>query len=229
MYCPKCGSQTVENQRFCKTCGTNLQMIYDALGGSDTGKGPLGIDFDALTRSAMNFADSWKAGWSDMTAGSEARRATNPALIKPTEVQLKKLPKPKEWLSYSWQHNLRDGLISLLSGAGLAAILYYVGKTAINDGVVTSIQESLRTPINGLERMVGLIWLFALIPVLKGIAQIIYAAFFADSIHKLTERFVPPPQEREPAPPDYARLNETPPSVTEGTTKIFEEAQKDRI
>jgi hypothetical protein len=70
-----------------------------------------------------------------------------------------------------------------------------------------------------------MIWLVALIPVLKGIAQILYAAFFAESIASLTERFLPPqPVEHRPAVQEYIPLNETPTSVTERTTQFFDDA-----
>jgi hypothetical protein len=35
MYCPKCGAQS-DNVRFCRSCGTNLVLVSDAL--SDTGQ-----------------------------------------------------------------------------------------------------------------------------------------------------------------------------------------------
>ncbi|HET9532169.1 MAG TPA: hypothetical protein VFQ92_17550, partial [Blastocatellia bacterium] len=139
----------------------------------------------------------------------------------------KRMPKPKEWLGYSWQHNLRDGLISLFSGVGLGIFLYYMAQIAINDGAIRSIEEIPNVDIRGIEPLVRMIWLVGLIPVLKGIAQILYAAFFAESIASLTEKFLPP-QTVEPRPPvqEYIPLNETPTSVTERTTQFFEDASR---
>ena len=78
------------------------------------------------------------------------------------------------------------------------------------------------------------IWLLPLISALKGVAQIIYAAFFGESMGTLAERFTPPLRleqpkiEQELPSNDTADFSEPPPSVTEHTTKIFEEAQPDR-
>jgi hypothetical protein len=70
--------------------------------------------------------------------------------------------------------------------------------------------------------------MIALIPVLKGIAQILYAAFFGESLAKLAERFLPPPQaEPERTTSGFARLEEPMPSVTEHTTQFFEEASRE--
>jgi len=44
MFCPKCGGESLEGQRFCKACGTNLQLINDAIrtGDSPAGKRSVG-------------------------------------------------------------------------------------------------------------------------------------------------------------------------------------------
>ena len=63
MFCPKCGSESLETQRFCKACGTNLQLINDALRTGDTPQGPFGINVDELTKNAVDFAKSWKTSW----------------------------------------------------------------------------------------------------------------------------------------------------------------------
>jgi len=51
---------TVEGQKFCKACGTNIQLINDAIKSGDSAQAPFGIDVDALTRNAKEFAESWK-------------------------------------------------------------------------------------------------------------------------------------------------------------------------
>ena len=33
MYCPKCGTQNIENASFCRACGTNLSLVPQALTG----------------------------------------------------------------------------------------------------------------------------------------------------------------------------------------------------
>ena len=143
-------------------------------------------------------------------------------------------------MSYSWQHNLRNGLVSLFWGTGLGIVLYYLGRTVLDNGLIGQLEEATGKQIQGLEPLVRMIWLIALLPVLKGLAQIIYAAFFGESMATLAERFTPQPAALQEAPasirqdtapvgqPEPARVFDAPsgppPSVTEHTTHIFEEA-----
>lgn len=256
MFCPKCGGESLEAQRFCKACGTNLQLINNALSGSDSPQGPFGIDVEALAKNAKDFAQSWKTSWSGahmkMGAGDlhgsrsadaweERRIAREIRKQAREEARRQNLPKPKEYMSYSWQHNLRNGLVSLFWGTGLGVVLYYLSQNAINDGLIQRIEESSNGHVQGLEPLVRMIWMIALLPVLKGLAQIFYAAFFGESMATLTARFTPPPlleepkpflrqdtapvAEREPVPRNYEPSIEPPPSVTEHTTHFFDESQ----
>jgi hypothetical protein len=257
MFCPKCGGESLETQRFCKACGTNLQLINNALSGGDSPQGPFGIDVEALAKNARDFAQSWKTSWSGAhlkvgvndlhgprsDEAREERRITREIKKQAREeARRQNLPKPKEYMSYSWQHNLRNGLVSLFWGTGLGIVLYYLSQNAIDAGLIGHIEEQSRGHVQGLEPVVRMIWLIALLPVLKGLAHIIYAAFFGESMATLTARFTPPPLleepqpflrqdtapviEREPVPRSYdPSMVEPPPSVTEHTTHIFEEDQ----
>jgi hypothetical protein len=281
MFCPKCGIKSIdEEQRFCKSCGTNLQAVNDALGGGEGKTGVLGINVGNIVKSVKENIDvdtivkSVKDSVSDITINRDTRRngrrPSRPsarsirrsiekqasgdgkyehwlkyeeAKTKVAEEKAKRqqmqMPKPKEWLAYSWQHNLKVGLKDLLTGAGLGALLYYLGRVAIDAGVIQTIQDEAHRPINGLEQGFRLLWLIAAFPILTGIGKIIYAAFFGESIATLADRFAPriiqeSPAEnsipsRDTAPqgfvsPTMNALSEPPPSVTEGTTKFFEDA-----
>ena len=250
MFCPKCGGESVEGQRFCKACGTNLQLINDALSSGTGAHGPFGLDVDALTRNAKEFADSWKKGWNPKVVGvkidqsrvDSIRNAREERRQAREEARRRNLPKPREYMSYSWQHNLRSGLVSLFWGTGLGVFLYYLGKTVIDAGLVQQLEANPNVPVHGLDMVVRMMWLIALLPVLKGAARIIFASFFAESMATLTERFTPKPLaleaqpasirqdtapvvERETASRSYEPSHEPPPSVTEHTTHIFEESQ----
>jgi hypothetical protein len=249
MYCPKCGGESLEAQKFCKACGTNLQLINDALSGGE-GPHPFGIDVDALAKNAREFARSFKtnvgvvAGGRTSAADARERYRVSREVRRQAreEARRQNVPKPKEYMSYSWQHNLRNGLVSLFWGAGLGVVLFYLGQTAIDDGLIGRLVEWSQGHVQGVEPLVRIIWLIALLPALKGLAHIIYAAFFAESMATLTTRFTPPPLaleeprpflrqdtapvvERETAPKNYEPSFEPPPSVTEHTTHIFDESQ----
>jgi hypothetical protein len=263
MFCPKCGTEPLtEDQRYCKSCGTNLHAVNDAL---ERGEGKTGVfsnivksvkdnvDVDAIIENVKKSVEDVKINNHPHRIGHYIRKANREgqydrwleyeqAKTKIAEEKAKRkdlqTPKPKEWLAYSWQHNLRQGLISLFSGAGLGFFLYYLGRVAIESGVIQQIEAEAGHSINGLEQAFRLVWLISIFPVLKGLGKIIYAAFFAESIATLAERFAPRTeplqtdpinQSRNTAPqafvsPTMEALQEPPPSVTEGTTKFFEEA-----
>ena len=252
MFCPKCGVDSLEAQRFCKACGTNLQLINDALRTGDSPAGPFGFDAEALAKNARDFAQSFKAGWSGATAkisagewpsrsdSSERHRIAREVRRQAREeARRQNLPKPKEYMSYSWQHNLKNGLMSLFWGAGLGIFLYYMSQSAISNGVLERIEEASRGRVQGIEPLVRIFWMIALLPMLKGLAQIIYAAFFGESMATLTERFTPraaleepqpfikhdtaPVNDREPARQSFEHTE--PPSVTEHTTHFFDEGK----
>src|SRR5690349_7821958 len=44
MYCPKCGSQNVENVQFCRSCGSNLGLVSQALEGKLPEQAPSSVD-----------------------------------------------------------------------------------------------------------------------------------------------------------------------------------------
>ena len=248
MYCPKCGAESANGQKFCKTCGTNLQLINSALSGTGGAQGPFGIDLEALKQSALEFRDSWKSGWSEHKAGEIHR-----GIVRDTrrqirdELKRRNFPNPNQWMSYSWQHNLRSGLMSLLGGAGLGVFLYYMGHAGIESHFLDGIHELTDGLKNGIEYWMRIIWLIALIPMLKGLGQIFYASFFAESMATLSDRYTvrgpltsdqtdpltreqtgPLPTQPQPEPRSFAELNEPPASVTENTTKFFEEANAQR-
>ncbi len=228
MFCPKCSSEVVEGQKFCKACGTNMQLVTDAINRSDDTLSQFGIDVEALKRNATEFVRNMKAGIVVKGDWKNKERVERHLERQRKRERERHLPKPKDWLPYSWQHNLKHGLISLFTGAGLGFLLYYIGRVMINEGTIADIEAAAGQHIRGLETLMSLLWMIALIPVLKGLAQIIYAAFFGESLSKLAEKFLPPPQaEPERTTAGFGRLEEPMPSVTENTTQFFEETSRE--
>ena len=226
MYCPKCGNDSPEGNRFCKACGANLQIVSDAMEGKHAPLvlGQLGIDVEKIRRSAArHLANGLRypkaaedAQPSDHTTATSERQQRREA-----KRQRDRQPRPKEWLRYSWQHNLRDGLMSLFGGAGFGAVLYFVSRTLSEMGVLSRLESE--SHVHGLEMMIRLVWLFAAIPMVKGISQILYAAFFAESIATLSDRFIPKSQLGQIEAPQKSYISSVPPaSVTEQTTNILE-------
>jgi hypothetical protein len=262
MYCPKCGAEAVEGQRFCKACGTNLQLIISIVKGGGKGPGPWNFDPEELKRNVTDFVDSWKrgfqheqvqkwkTGWGDYQKGQPYRQSARELRRRAREeVRRRNLPQPGQWMKYSRQHNFKEGLVHLFGGAGMAFVFSKIGQEVLNSGVIQQIPNIHDAQARGLEGLAHIFWLFMLIPLLKGLGQIIYATFFAESMQSLTERFTIPAEElrrdggatepafeRNTAPQatasaatrDFEQLNEPPPSVTENTTQFFEEARARR-
>jgi hypothetical protein len=258
MYCPKCGVEAVEGQRFCKACGTNLQLINNALSSGGKGPGPWNFDPEEIKRNITDFVDSWKKGihhehaekwradWDQYKKGRPYRQSEVARRRRAKdEVRRRNLPTPGQWMKYSRQHNFKEGLKSLFGGAGLSFLFYKLGEEVIKADLINQIPGIDPPQAHGLEVLARIFWLFMLIPVLKGLGQLIYGAFFAESLATLSERYTIPagelsrsdqatepsirrstaPQAPVSAPTnEFGRLAEAPPSVTENTTQFFEEA-----
>lgn len=258
MYCPKCGVEAVAGQRYCKACGTNLQLINNALDSGGKGPGAWNFDPEEIKRNVTDFVDSWKKGlphdpaqkwkadWEQYKKGRPYRQSDRDRRRRARdEVRRRNLPQPGQWMKYSRQHNFKEGLISLFSGAGLSFLFFKLGQEVLNSGIIHEIPRIQDSQVHGLEVLARIFWLLMLIPVLKGLGQLIYATFFAESLATLTERYTIPADElsradqvTEPSVPrstapqapvsepthEFEQLAEAPPSVTENTTKFFEEA-----
>jgi len=237
MFCPKCGAESLDGQRFCKSCGTNLQLINNALRGGEGGQAIHGVDLEALKQNAIEFAKSWKDGWSgnvgpNVRAGMMRGRTTREIRRREREeARNRNLPRPKDWMTYSWQHNLRNGLLSLFWGGGLGVLLYYLGHNVVSWGAFNDIPNLTPSRLDAIQHAASVAWMIAIFPVVKGLAQIIYAVF-AESMKTLSDRYTIPaevdheprglPREQEAAPTSYPRLDVPPASVTEHTTEFFD-------
>jgi hypothetical protein len=261
MFCPKCAGEATEGQKFCKACGTNLELVNNALGSGDDTLAQLRLDLDGLKVSLMQGGKSigeavrreaqkysrhnWRHGrrgrrtdpniwWEGLNRSKspETGKIESATTSQPPDPELY-LPRPKEWLKYSRQHNLRDGLVSLLGGGAAGFVLYYIGQIVIHAGVLETLDS--RYGVKGVDQVVAMAWLIALIPVLKGFGQLLYAIFFAESIKNIARNYrvdsTPVQPLREPASlvapsPDVAEPNVSPPaSVTERTTNILDKSE----
>jgi hypothetical protein len=231
MFCPKCSTESNDSQKFCKACGTNLQLVSDALGKGADSLGQLRVDVESLNRKAAEFAKGLKPEWENFWKTNGPGHMPGPIKIRSHESRHEARQQepphkrlPRNWLSYSWQHSLKNGLTSLLAGAGTAGVLFYFGRAAIDSGTISDLEVLAR--VRGLGQIASLLWLLGAVPALKGLGQIFYAAFFAPSIFKLAERLMPPTAAPvEVSSPDYSAIGEAPSSVTEHTTQFFGESK----
>jgi hypothetical protein len=260
MFCPHCAAEATDGQKFCKGCGTNLEVVNSALGPKDDVVAQIRKDLDGLKVSFMQSGKSigdavrreaqrygrqnWRYNrrsrhhhdpnlWWDATDRSRPAETGKMSQATPTEPVDPELylPRPKDWLRYSRQHNLRDGLITLLGGAAFGFVLYYIGQIVIQAGVLESLDS--RYGVRGVDQVVAMAWLIALIPLLKGFGQLIYGVFFAESIRNIARSYIPetvqpakvapafPVQATEIPDPGFS----APASVTERTTNILDKSE----
>jgi hypothetical protein len=260
MFCPTCAVEATEGQKFCKACGTNLEIVNSALGRGDDTLAQLRLDLDglkvnlmqggksigeAVKREAQKYSrHNWRhqrrprrthpnLWWEGLNRqNSPETGKIDAATTQPPDPELY-LPRPKEWLKYSRQHNLRDGLVSLLGGAAAGFVLYYLGQIVIQSGVLETLDS--RYGVKGVDQVVAMAWIIALIPVLKGFGQLIYAIFFAESIRSIAHSYKPerapaqPIREPAPLPAQAAEMTDSnlspPASVTERTTNILDKSE----
>jgi hypothetical protein len=235
MFCPKCASQAVEGQRFCRNCGTNLGAIVDAMEGK---RGPL--DFDSLKEDLRQLGSSLRAGFEEArqnlkktqrlshsaTAGEaatpqikvwgwktgEEEKPRYPAKPAAAQVKVKEKHRPRPR-----KYSLQQAMLSIFSGSAMSAALYYLLNTAAGSGLLGSLERVLLrqdpdfSDVTGLAQVVQALWIVGLIPVAKGVAHLINGIFFAPKPagEAADEPPVPAPG-FIPQPPSYARIGGSP-------------------
>jgi len=217
MYCPKCASQIVDGQHYCRNCGLKLGVIVEAMEGR--GRGP--FDFETLKRDLRDLGSNLREGFEEARAFKNTRKLNKtPAASAPGSPQdlsfeigrsleigksvwanefSKALKKMK--LAHSRKYSLQQATLSIFGGGAMMAVWYYLLEAAANSGLFRNLEliilEKTEAPIFGLIPVIQMLWLLGLIPVARGVAHLINGIFFAPKLEK----------EPEPQPgftPDFA-------------------------
>ena len=223
MYCPKCAAQAVPNQRFCRSCGTNLGVILDAIDGKQPGQ----IDFEALKNNLRELGANLRAGFEQASAGfkntkrldqtpsSQVNQQMNqPGNFPPPHVvmadmarDLKSFTKHEvKWrlnkvrTANSRKYSLQQATLSIFGGGAWMLIWQKLLEAAFGSGLLNSLEtlilQKTRWEVVGLVPIFRMLWLLGLIPVAKGVAHLINGIFFAP---KPGDQ----PEEPEFQPPTY--------------------------
>lgn len=222
MYCPKCATQAVPGQRFCRSCGTNLGVILDAVEGKQ--RGP--IDFETLKNDLRELGSNLRAGFEQASATIKGTKKLDqnqpvsplaqPGNFPPPQMvmadltrDLKKSIKKevgkglfKVHVANSRKYSLQHAALSLFGGGAWMFILHRFLEEAYGSGLLASLEQLIQqkgdAPVTGLVPLFRLFWLIGLIPVAKGVAHLVNGIFFAPK---------PEPEEPEepviPAAPGY--------------------------
>jgi hypothetical protein len=229
VYCPRCASEAVEGQRFCRNCGMNLGVILDAREGQ---RGP--IDFESLKSDLRELGASLRSGFEEARQGiKRTQRFAPPAAPTPPAP-----PAPatapvalgSEWVkpvraAGTRRYSFQQATLGIIGGAASSGVLYYFCNEAANSGLVASIVNSIlavnpQLELTGVEPVFRTLWMFGLVGVAKGAAHLLNGIFFAPKPERVIVERRPPAPDPVPAPARYIPPDN---SVTEDPTERFAE------
>lgn len=216
MFCPKCAAQAVPNQRFCRSCGTNLGVILDAIDGKQPGQ----IDFEALKNNLRELGSNLRAGFEQASAGFKNTKrpdqnplAGQPASFPPPQVVMADLTRDlknsirkevgkglkKVRAANSRKYSLQQAALSMFSGGAWMLVWHRILDEAFGSGLLASLEAAILDKTNltivGLVPVFRLLWLLGAIPITKGLAHLLNGIFFAPAQEELEseEEIVPQP------------------------------------
>jgi hypothetical protein len=225
MYCPKCGTESSSDQRFCRSCGANLKVIgkavvlSEAIARSDRGPIP---KLKEMMESAKikKTTDDVSSALDQMSLDIEKTHAGKESAQQPWWTQFKDDRTPQR----RREDHLVKGSISLFSGIGLMVFLYYFSASL----VLKIPPETLAKLPFELEPVLKVIWLVGLLPALSGFGRILAGLMIKPTPLKSLEagETFQPAREvteatRTPIAQGFTTLEEQPMSVVENTTKTL--------
>jgi hypothetical protein len=170
MYCPQCGTESQSTQ-YCRVCGANLKVIGKAVSLSEaiarSDRGPLpkikemvkGLKAEYLTEEVTRALDRMDHELGQIT--SEVKR--------PNQRRARLSFRKKKTAAERREAHITKGVVSLCSGIGLSAFLYFLSAVLV-----------LKLPPHIIDQIpfeigpvVHMIWLFGLLPATAGIGHIL--------------------------------------------------------
>jgi len=176
MFCPQCGTQSPDELKFCRTCGSNLKVISKAVTLSE-----------AIARS-----DSVPAKVKDLVKNLKIEKVTDEvarAMEKVSQEITHTAGDHREWVRArsrdEIRHELRRrrkektadqrrerlltrGFVTMFSGIGLGVFLYIIGHSVVLNLPPDQISK---IPFD-LPSLLHVLWLIGLIPTLTGFGRV---------------------------------------------------------
>jgi zinc-ribbon domain len=203
LYCPRCGREIVEGQRFCKNCGIKVGVILDAI--ADRQHSP--FDIESLKRDLKELGNSLRAGFEEATsikrtrklegAGVAPAQGANPVQMPNWTREFNKaLNKVKA--AHSRKYSFQLATLSILGGGAWMLVWSRLLSVAEESGLFRSIEaiifQQTGAQVYGLSEFLGMIWLLGAIPVARGVAHLINGIFIAPRrIEQEVEQINPAP------------------------------------
>ena len=217
MFCPQCGTDSLSEQRFCRSCGANLKVIGKAVSLSEaiarSDRNPLTKLKDLMESAKV------KQVTEDVSRALEqmSQQISGPAKSERESTKLawwqRKEPTPAE----RREKHLIKGTVTMFSGIGFMVFLYYLSAALVlklPPDVVAQIPFEL-TPV------VRIIWLAGLMPTLSGFGRILAGLTIkvppANALPPAKNIYLPPVSSAPAEPIPMPR------SVTDRTTELLDQ------
>jgi hypothetical protein len=223
MYCPQCGTEAQAQVQYCRVCGANLKVIGKAVSLSEaiarSDRGPLPKIKEMVKNLKVEHV-------TDEVSRALDNMNQEIAEISPKEKRDERRPwvgfgKKKKTVAERRESHITDGVVSLFSGMGLTAFLYYLSAA-----IVLKLPQHVVDQIPfEIDPVVKVIWLLGLLPITSGVGHIIAGLLIRQKPEpelRPIDQVVSPPRELH----DRPIQNPVPISVTDHTTNLLEQ---DRI
>ncbi len=176
MFCPQCATESAPDLKFCRTCGANLRVIGKAVTLSE-----------AIARS-----DSVPAKVKDLVKNLKIEKVTDEvarAMEKMKQEIATTADDHREWVRARTRDEVREsmrrrrkektaeqrreryltrGFVTMFSGIGLGAFLYFLGHNVVLN---LSPDDINKIPFD-LYSLIRVLWLVGLVPTLSGFGRI---------------------------------------------------------
>ena len=230
MYCPKCATQIVDNQRFCRNCGLKLDLIVDAVEGRP--RGP--IDFETLKRDLVDFGAGLRSSFEEAHNAIKHTRKlrknqfkvgapTPPMSPQDWSQEISKAAWSREFdkalkktkIAHSRKYSLQQATLSIFGGGAMMVVWFYLLEAATNSGLLNTLESTIAAktdaPIFGLVPVIQMLWMLGLIPIARGVAHLFNGIFLAPKAEKEPEpAIVDLPPNYIQSPPVYSSAVESP-------------------
>lgn len=168
MYCPQCGTESPQDQRFCRTCGANLKVIGKAVALSEavarSDRGPLPA-LKEMMRSVKIEQTTDEI--------SDALEQMNREITRNFSASVRVLPgEPRgkeESPERRRENHVVKGTVSLFYGVALMIFLYFFSAALV---LKIPPEQLARLPFE-LEPVLRVVWLVGLMPALSGLGRVI--------------------------------------------------------
>jgi hypothetical protein len=226
MYCPKCGTESSNDQRFCRSCGANLKVIGKAVTLSEviarSDRGPIPKLKEMMESAKIKKTTDDVSSALDQMSMDISQSPAGKGQAQPWWMQFK----DDRTAERRREDHLVKGSISLFSGIGLMVFLFYFSAAL----VLKIPPETLAKLPFELEPVLKIIWLIGLIPALSGLGRIIAGLMIKPAPQKSLssgESYQPAAEVageiRTPLPDNFITPEEQPMSVVENTTKTLDQ------